>query len=92
MDKNIHRQKGGNGHAGDDGERFVLADKLYQGFSGHLFDGLFVVGFTGTVPTMVAVGRAHLFFDTCVQFFAGRAEIIGLTLPFSLQEVVRDSI
>ncbi len=63
MDKNIHGENGGNGHASDDGERFVLADKLNQGFSGHLFDGLFVVGFTGTVPTMVAVamGRAHLF-------------------------------
>ncbi len=63
MDKNIHRQKGGNGHAGDDGESFVLADKLYQGFGGHLFDDLFVVGFTGTVPTMVAVamGKTHFF-------------------------------
>jgi len=58
--KNIHCKKGGNGHTGDYGEGFVLADKLDQGFGGHLFDHLFVVGFTGTVPTMVAMGGAHL--------------------------------
>ncbi len=63
MDKNIHRKQGGNGHTGDYGKSLVLADKLDQGFGGHLFNDLFLAGFTGTVPTMVAVamGRAHLF-------------------------------
>ena len=60
MDKNIHRKKGSNGHTSNYSERFVLADKLDQGFGRHLFGNPFLATFTGTVPTMMAMGGAHV--------------------------------
>ena len=58
VDKNVHRKKGGNGHASDFSKCFVLADKLDQGFGRHLFGNPFLATFTGTVPPIDDNGKS----------------------------------
>jgi hypothetical protein len=55
MRKNIHRQKNRNRHTNNQGERFVLASKLDQGFRRDLFMDPLVMLCPGTMPTMTAM-------------------------------------
>jgi hypothetical protein len=55
MRKNIHRKKHRNRHTNNQGERFVLASKLDQGFRRDLFMDPLVMLCPGTMPTMTAM-------------------------------------
>ena len=55
MRKNIHRKKNRNRHANNHSDRFMLANKLEQGFRRDLFMYPLMMLFPGTMPTMTVM-------------------------------------